>query len=186
MKKLIGIFFSLLTLFLLSGSLFAAADPDDKEGSKDPALFNRIPGFFISRYDDIEFDKYDFQTGSGKTQTVEGHRYFIQYYLKSGAQQPSPLQIIRNYINAVKAIGGKVVYQWQDPEADVTLKVVKNGAEVWVYVRAGSNGIYELTIIEKQAMVQDVTADANSLAQNIKETGKAARYTAFILIPARP
>jgi hypothetical protein len=58
---------------------------------------------------------------------------FIIYYPNDGIQIPSPLQIGRNYINAVKAIGGQPVYEWHDPGEDVTLKVAKNGMETWVF-----------------------------------------------------
>jgi outer membrane protein OmpA-like peptidoglycan-associated protein len=76
----------------------------------------------------------------------------------------------------VKKIGGQLVYEYQDPGEDVVLKVVKNGMEVWVYVSANGNGSYGIHLIEKQAMNQDVVADANSLANSIKESGKVAVY----------
>jgi outer membrane protein OmpA-like peptidoglycan-associated protein len=96
--------------------------------------------------------------------------------INNNVPAPSPLQIGRNYINAVKKIGGQLVYEYQDPGEDVVLKVVKNGMEVWVYVSANGNGSYGIHLIEKQAMNQDVVADANSLANSIKESGKVAVY----------
>jgi OOP family OmpA-OmpF porin len=56
------------------------------------------------------------------------------------------------------------------------MKVSKNGTEVWAMVIAGGNGMYTINIIEKQAMNQEVIADANSMASSIKETGKVAVY----------
>jgi outer membrane protein OmpA-like peptidoglycan-associated protein len=149
---------------------------EDVEGSKDPVLFNRMPGYHIYRYDDIQFDKYEFRISHEKTQVVEGHHLFIMYDLNNNVQAPSPLQIGRNYINAVKKIGGQLVYEYQDPGEDVVLKVVKNGMEVWAYVSANGSGSYGIHLIEKQAMIQDVIADANSLANSIKESGKVAVY----------
>jgi outer membrane protein OmpA-like peptidoglycan-associated protein len=149
----------------------------DIEGSKDPALFTRMPGYQIYRYDDTQFDKYEFRISDEKTQVVEGHHLFIIYdQINNNVPAPSPLQIGRNYINAVKKIGGQLVYEYQDPGEDVVLKVVKNGMEVWVYVSANGNGSYGIHLIEKQAMNQDVVADANSLANSIKESGKVAVY----------
>jgi OOP family OmpA-OmpF porin len=43
-------------------------------------------------------------------------------------------------------------------------------------VSAGGNGMYTININEKQSMDQDVVADANSLANSIKESGKVAVY----------
>jgi outer membrane protein OmpA-like peptidoglycan-associated protein len=86
------------------------------------------------------------------------------------------MQTTRNYTNAVKKIGGQLVYEYDDAGPNVILKVVKSGMEVWAHVNASYNGTYSIHIIEKQAMNQDVIADANSLATSIKETGKVAVY----------
>jgi OOP family OmpA-OmpF porin len=171
MKKFIVFF-----LFFLTGFLPVIAQ--DVEGSKDPALFTRMPGFYIYRYDDLQFDKYEFPVNSsGKTMTVEGHYLFIIYWLKENVQAPSPLQIIRNYTNAIKKIGGELIYEYEDGGVQyVVLKILKNGQETWAHVSASSNGTYSIYLIEKQVMGQDVVADASSMANSIKETGKVAVY----------
>lgn len=148
----------------------------DAEGSKDPALFTRMPGYHIYRCDDLQFDKYEFKISDSKTQTVEGHSLFIMYDLNDNVQAPSPLQTVRNYTNAVKKIGGQVVYEWDDAGPNAVLKVVKNGMETWAAVYASYNGSYNIHVIEKEAMKQDVVADASSMASSIKETGKVALY----------
>lgn len=172
-------FFGILAIILLlcpSGVIMAAADPNDREGSKDPPLFNRMSGYFIYSYNELEFDRYEFQTGSNKKLVVEGHRYSLVYKPNEGAKRFSGLQIVRNYANAVKAIGGQEVYNYEDGYCS-TLKIVKKGMEIWAFISANFSGIeYNLEIIEKQAMNQDIIADANSMAQSIKDTGKAAIY----------
>ena len=159
-------------VFISLSSLIA----QDLEGSKDPVLFNRMPGYHIYRYDDVEFDKYEFKVSDSKTQIVEGHHLFIMYDVNSNVQAPSPLQIGRNYINAVKKIGGQLVYEYQDPGEDVVLKVIKSGMEIWAYVSANGSGTYGIHLIEKHAMNQDIVADANSMASSIRESGKIALY----------
>ncbi len=151
---------------------------DDTEGSKDPALFTRMPGFYIYRYDDLQFDKYEFPlNSSGKTQAVEGHYLFIIYWLKENVQSPSPLQIIRNYTNAIKKIGGQAIYEYEDGGVQyAVLKIVKNNQETWAHLSASANGTYSIYLVEKQQMGQDVVADASSMANTIKETGKVAVY----------
>jgi OmpA-OmpF porin, OOP family len=150
---------------------------DDAENCKDPALFNRMTAFHIYRCEDLQFDKYDFPSGSGKIQSIEGHHILIHYYLNDNAQSPSAIQIVRNYTNATKKIGGQIVYEYEDGGLqNSTMKVVKNGQEVWVFVNAGGNGMYSINLVEKQAMTQDVVADANSMANSIKESGKVALY----------
>jgi len=155
---------------------FVANAQSDAEGSKDPALFTRMPGYHIYRYDDLQFDQYEFKTGSDKTQVVEGHSLFIIYDANDGIQIPSPLQIGRNYINAAKSVGGQLVYEFHDPGEDVVVKVVKNNMETWAYITANGNGSYSIRLIEKQAMKQDVVADASTMNKSIKESGKATLY----------
>jgi OmpA-OmpF porin, OOP family len=171
MKKILGLLLLTMPLFV---PLLAQ---EDAEGSKDPALFTRMPGFHIYSYEDRQFDKYEFQTGSGKSQAVEGHYLSISYYLNENVQAPSPLQVVRNYTNAIKKIGGQLVYEFEDGGyQNVILKLVKNGQEVWAHVSAAGNDIYTVNLVEKQAMNQDVVADASSMAGTIKETGKVAVY----------
>jgi OmpA-OmpF porin, OOP family len=171
MKQIIG---ALFFLFALIAPVLAQ---EDSEGCKDPALFTRMPGFHIYRCEDIQFDKLEFQVSPSKNETVEGHYLYVNYYLNENAQAPSGLQIVRNYSNAVKKIGGQIVYEFDDGGIQNTiLKLTKNGLEVWALVSGGGNGMYTIKIIEKELMQQDVTADANSMASSIKETGKIALY----------
>jgi outer membrane protein OmpA-like peptidoglycan-associated protein len=171
MKKLI------LPLVLLVSCITPLFAQEDIEGSKDPALFTRMPDHYISYYIDKEFEKVDFQIGEDKYESVEGHYYQINYSLKEGKQPVGALQVIRNYENAIKKIGGKVVYNWYDSgSGKVTLKVEKGGTEVWVEVGCNGSGYYRLDLIEKRLMDQDVVADANSMANTIKTTGKVAVY----------
>jgi len=170
MKKLIG------SLILMLTAVVPLIAQDDAEKSKDPTLFTRMPGFYIYRYDDLQFDRFEFMIGQDKTQAVEGHSIFIVYWVKDNVQEPSALQIVRNYTNAIKRVGGQLVYEWEDGGAqNVTLKLVKDGKETWAYVYAVGNN-YNINIIEKEAMEQNVVADASSMAKSIKETGKVAVY----------
>ena len=170
MKKLICSFFVLMAGFA------PVIAQEDGAGCKDPTLFTRMPGYHIYRCEDLQFDKYEFRISDNKTQIVEGHSLFILYDLNENVQAPSPLQTIRNYTNAVKKIGGQVVYEWDDAGPNAVFKVVKNGMEVWATIYASYNGSYNMHVIEKEAMKQDVVADASSMASSIKETGKVAVY----------
>jgi OmpA-OmpF porin, OOP family len=165
------------SLLMFLGILAPALAQTDAEGSKDPALFTRMPGFYIYQYDENQFDKYDFQISAEKTQPVEGHYLSITYYLKENTQAPSPLQVVRNYTNAIKKIGGQLVYEFEDGGyQNVILKLVTNGKETWAHVSAAGNDIYTVHLVEKESMNQDVVADASSMAGTIKETGKIALY----------
>jgi len=167
-------------VFLLTPILFIAGNcalcQNDVEGSKDPSLFTRMPGYHISRYDDLQFDQFEFRISDNKTQFVQGHSLFIIYDPNDNIQEPSPMQIGYNYINAVKSVGGQLVYEFHDPGEDVVIKVVKNNMETWAYLTANGNGSYAIHLIEKQSMRQDVLADASAMEKSIKESGKATLY----------
>lgn len=170
MKKFIGTFIFMLAFVF---PLFAQ---DDAEGSKDPTLFTRMPDYYIYTYTDHEFDRFEFPLNINNKVAVEGRYISIVYGNKDGGKESSGLQIIRNYQNALKKIGGTVVCEYEDGgNYYSTIKIVKNGMETWAFL-GQSGGGYSLDIIEKQAMVQDVVADASSMANSIRETGKVAVY----------
>ena len=101
---------------------------------------------------------------------------FIIYDLNDNVQAPSPLQIGTNYIIAAKSVGGQLVNEFHDPGEDVVVKVIKDKMETWAYVNANGNGSDSIHLIEKQAMKQDVLADASTMNKSIKESGKATLY----------
>jgi OOP family OmpA-OmpF porin len=171
MKKL---FFSLLLILAGLTPLFSQ---EDKEGCKDPALFTRMPNFHIYNCEDLQFDKFEFPVNPDKKQAVEGHYTYVNYYLNDNAQTPSGLQIVRNYTNAIKKIGGKLIYEFEDGGTQYSiLQITKDKKETWAQIVGAGNGMYSVYIVEKEAMDQDVAADASSMAKSIKETGKVAVY----------
>ena len=171
MKKL---FFSLLLILACVSPLLSQ---EDKEGCKDPALFTRMPNFHIYNCQDLQFDKYEFQLNADKKQSVEGHYIYVNYYLNDNAQTPSGLQIVRNYTNAIKKIGGKLIYEYEDGGTEYSVvQLIKDKKEIWAQIAGAGNGMYTIYIIEREAMNQDITADASSMAKSIKETGKVAVY----------
>jgi OmpA-OmpF porin, OOP family len=167
----------LICLFLMSFSLMLVSIAQDVEKSKDPSLFTRMPNYYINSYEEFEFDKFDFPVSDTENQSQEGHLVKWWYYPKEGTQPASSLQILRNYQNAIKKVGGQVIYEYTSGEPLGTMKLIKNGNETWIWIRimGGSNG-YGLAILEKQSMNQDVVADARTMATSISETGKVALY----------
>jgi hypothetical protein len=58
----------------------------------------------------------------------------------------------------MKKTGGQLIYEYGDGGIrDVVLKLVKDGKETWAYIYAAGN-TYNINIIEKEAMNQDVVA----------------------------
>lgn len=156
----IGLPSALLTLFtLLAAPLSAQAD---RPGSKDHPLFTRMPGFFIIGYKNSDFDRAEFFVEAGKKldrQKVEGKKIELQYQIQKGAKMPAGMEIIRNHQNALKALGGEVLWEKQNSGFQTTLRLKKGGAEYWVDVHPYSMS-YNLTIIEKAAMEQKISSNA--------------------------
>ena len=76
MRKATRILLSLACLTLLAGG--ALAQEPDAEGCKDPALFNRMPGYRIQRCDEKEFDAHTFRDAKGQEVSVEGRVFDIR------------------------------------------------------------------------------------------------------------
>lgn len=153
---------------------------------KDTPWFSGMPDFMIYDAEDIEFDSYNFFNGKNCT-TVEGKKFKRIYSLKEDAQKSSIIQISRNYANAVRNMGGTVVFEGAPQDAEcaernglqmVTGKVVKDGNEMWVEVSPGVDGSdYYLTIVLKELMKQVVTA--SDMFDALNRDGHVALYINF-------
>jgi outer membrane protein OmpA-like peptidoglycan-associated protein len=163
----------ILSLFfvLASFGLSMAADQDVKEG-KDHPLLSRMPNFHIYQYRVSEYDAHKFKNKDKKWTLVEGHLYYIKYVLNKGAAEPGKLKVMRNIQNALTKVGGKVFYE--DSHTS-TIVLQKDGKETWVEVKPWQTG-YELFIIEKETMEQEVVANATAMGNDINTTGHVSVY----------
>lgn len=172
MKKAVRMLFNTLCIFLLIAGYALASE--DNPNCKDHPLFSRMPGYWIHSCTEKEFDAHSFDIGKGKKVEAEGRYTEITYYPESDrSSTPSELQILRNFGNAVKKLGGNVVYSEKTKES---LRLVKDGKEIWVEVWAEFTGKHGLRIIEKEAMNQDIVANADLFSNDIKATGHASVY----------
>lgn len=127
---------------------------------------SHLTNYNLTNSDDREFDEFSFFNGKEMV-TVEGRFFSKRYWLKDGATQASPLQITRNYANAVKAAGGEVLYEGpqnvpgikdKGGERIATLKLTKDGKEIWIEVIPLESGkFYDLHAIAKEEMKQEVS-----------------------------
>jgi OOP family OmpA-OmpF porin len=162
----------LLSIFVLT--LPISAQQKDDPACKDHPLLTRMPDYWIHSCDQKEFNAYTFSAAQGKSAQVEGQYWKIRYYPQATLKsKPSELQILRNFENAVKKLGGVVLSTEKSKE---TLRLTKDGKEVWVEVSTEFTGKYTLTIVEKKAMEQDIVANADALSSDLKTTGHTAIY----------
>ena len=173
MKIKKGLAILALGLSMMGAGPAALAQEKDAAGCKDHPLISMMKNYYITSCEK-SFNSFDFFVKEGN-KTLEGERTKIQYYLQEGSPQPSFLQIRRNYGNAVKNIGGTILF---DEDRRGTFKVAKGGKEAWIALEAFNEGRnYELVILEMEAMAQEVTADAMYDALN--KDGFIALYINF-------
>ena len=165
----------LIALLLVATAASAQKPLQDFKGLKDPALFTRMPNFFLisaASVEDKQFDSYQFFVTKSTDRiqlTIEGHRTTWKYVLdKSTGAGPSALQIKRNYQDAAKRLGGKVL---QEDAYRTTIFITRGSTETWVECAARVGYEYQLTIVERQAMAQDVAANADALKSGLAATG---------------
>lgn len=159
--------FALLAAASLVHAAPQAKEPDYK-GCADHPLLTRMADMRIRTCKTVEFDRFVFKTGKATSNPVEGRLVEIRYEAYAGATAPSPLAIIRNHQQAISKIGGKV--QYEDARYTI-LSVEKDGKEVWAQVDTAWGRGYVVTIVEKQAMVQDVVANAELFQSGLKASG---------------
>ena len=138
-----------------------------EEEPKDCPYFPGMPNYGIEEFQDMEFEAAEFYDGKG-TKTVEGRYWKREYRLKEGALQASEIQIIRNYASAMRKAGGRVFNEGPCNIATcgdfeginfMSGAASRDGKEIWLQVVPHvRGGYYVLTVVEKEAMRQDVTA----------------------------
>ena len=165
----------------------AAHGQDDARGAKDHPLLTRYPGSHIVEYEK-NFNSVEFAVGSkaGEPQRkpVEGDATIITYFHNSPEKQMTLGKNSMPRNNAIKGIGGEVVYERLPKEGDggeTTLEVTTGGKEVWVRAEVGvfsaPTQSYKLWIVEVAAMQQVVTA--NKLLDELNKNGFIALYINF-------
>lgn len=165
-------------ILLIMGILFLTVQTtpakEDLKGCKDHPLFTRMPDFYIYDCAEEEFGQLDFRNENGEKMPVEGYKHFTEYYIQPGKTPPSHIQIFRNFENAVKSIGGRLVYKNNSWEG--YFKIEKGDKIFWVKHYPDNGEFYRLTIVEQEEMEQEVVADAKSLERDIAMTGHVAVY----------
>ena len=177
MMKKIPVIAVTMLLLLMAINLYGAQTDNPK--CKDHPLFTRMPGSWIYNCDHKQFDGRDFKIVKGKnnfeTIHVEGQLWWLTYYPQNDLKtKPSELQIRRNFENAIQKLGGTLVGT-TDKNRQV-FKLAKDGKEIWIEVWAEFTGKYGFTIIQKEAMAQDVVGNAQVFSNDIRTTGHAAVY----------
>lgn len=160
-----------VVVFLIAFSLASAAVPGEKGCADHPLFPTRMPGYGIADCNNKDFDVFNFETGKRDKTVVEGRCTRLTYKSEDRSKEASALAVVRNYENAIKSLGGSVLFVANNRL--VNGKIVKDGKEFWVQAEKG-NGLIWLTVVEKTAMVQSITtATPGAFIKDTKSTGGA-------------
>jgi OOP family OmpA-OmpF porin len=159
---------------LVAAAVAPAAAQEDEEGCTDHPMFSRMPGYYIASCEEQEFSRFEFELADGY-QTVEGHYWRLDFWIKEGAKAPGPLQIGRNYWNAVASRGGaRLVEQFDSGGGTLTARMPgpQGSGTIWIQIGVGNGGEgYSLNVVQEAAMRQDVAFTAAGLADALAKTG---------------
>lgn len=190
----------LAVLLLVVAAVPTALAQEDSGECKDHPLFSRLPNYYLSGCESAEFDTKGFPVGPvvdkdekrPKHVQLEGAYTFLRYELKDGAKKASGLQIRRNFENAAKKAGGTIEGTYpgwcqatvEEPVAmgngciadGVTMKFARGNKEVWAFAE-GDGDTYEVHVLERQAMKQDIAA--SDILESLEKNGFVALYINF-------
>ena len=100
----------LITLFISSITLLSFSQNDKPEClDKTFSFFTIFDGFYVQSCESSEYGSYKFVLDQGYTPVIkEGYYRMVEIHKKADNKRTvSGLQIMRNHINAIKAVGGK-------------------------------------------------------------------------------
>lgn len=152
----------------------------DIANSKDYPLLDRLPDYSISRYVEREFDAHEFYYDRKKN-VHEGRKFSIEYAHHrrddKEFQFPTRLQILRNYSNAIKKAGGRVMFERSNSDNGYYSFTSSANQQIWIQVKPAATGkSYKLVIIEESTMPQDIVINAELIKNTIELQGKIAVY----------
>jgi OOP family OmpA-OmpF porin len=163
------------------------------EDNKDHPLLSRVAGVTLHRKTTTPFDVIKVTVNgklpNGATQVkYEGRVTHLEYYTQDNPI--GEITIYRNYLAAVKKLGGRQLNQGFDP--DNARSLVDGGDHLFALgtgaqpplavLKIAHSKAYELTIIEPESMQQSVETgkvEAAQLAQEIRNTGFATIHINF-------
>ncbi len=177
---------AVMSLFIFAVFAVAAKAQQDAEGCKDHELFTRMSNFYISECSE-NYNELELRISSSKTEMKEGNLFSITYYFNSdaGEKARSPFQIVKNYENAVKKNGGKMIYKNTDPlgaDLEATFHLSTKKHEYWVKLAkfggtAAEIEHFTLYILEMEPMKQEI--QASEMTEALNKDGFIALYINF-------
>lgn len=151
MKKRKEFIFCISFLFLIQS--VPLAQEKDVEGSGDYPLLSRMENFYISGFNLYDFESHEFYDAADKEYSIEGKKWVVEYSLREGFRAPGQLKVRKNYIDAVRKMGGTILF-----EEGLYMKIIRDNKEIWIDIWVDSDGSdYRITVVEKEHPAKKIT-----------------------------
>ena len=176
MKRLL---LALPLLLCLSAPIQAAEAPKDY-------IFRGMPNFKLEsqvrNFEELTILSTKPGSEEAAETTREGNRVFSQYtYAGKEETVPSPLQIVRNYQEAVKKLGGEILYYDKEGKSKFHGSFTRNDKQHYIAVEVYNSGwMYEVYILELAELQKDIEiVDADTILHKLDKEGHIALYINF-------
>lgn len=173
---------TILFVFFVT-NIFAQEDSPD---CKDHSLLTRLTNFYIVSCEE-NFNELELRLDNNKSEVKEGNLFVLDYAFNydAGEKPKSPLQIIKNYENAIVKNGGKMLYKNTnalDADLEATYYLSTKEKEYWIklFNFGGTPNEVErftLYVLEMESMKQEIKA--SEMFETINKDGFIALYINF-------
>lgn len=143
--------------------------------ANDFRLLGHMPGYTVVKNEKFEHSLQEFDVGPGVPPVkVQGKRQYLVYQATGRPQPASDLEVVENYLAAVRARGGELLFQG---DKDVTARF-EEGGQVWVRVTS-LFGEVTLAILEEPAPKVIEPPKPDALKAALDKEGHVALYINF-------
>lgn len=176
----------LLAQLIVSASFIFSASPvqaEDSPNTRPHSLFTRMSGYDVRGTELKKFEArelivgFNTETSEKAKKIVEGKYEQVTYLRQSGLEPNSSIYVARNHEEAIKKLGGEVLYG-NHPGSYyeyITFKIEKDGKIIWgeIDLTAGGDD-FRITTITEGDMEQEVTAQM--VEAKVKDEGRYVVY----------
>ena len=174
MRRLLA--FLVVMVCLLAGSAWA-------EGEKSDFIFGKMKSYTLSDqqikdYEALTVKMPKAESTEYEEKTIEGKYVCTRYQFSAEATDPSTLQVLRTYENAVTKLGGTILYK-DDHRFDAHF--TKDGKEYYMVLGVYNSGnIFDIEIVEPAELeeVLDIL-DSNAIVDALQTKGQISLYINF-------
>jgi outer membrane protein OmpA-like peptidoglycan-associated protein len=144
-------------------------------------VFEKFPSSVYHSCERSRFSKLDLYVANEQKEAKEGEYWYYFDHIAADANgaYPSRLELFRNYENALKQAGGKMLYA--DGDRSFTYTIKRPSGEYWGQVGCGAGSAAKCTniqhkIVRVAAMEQSVVVSADQIRKSLADTGKVVFY----------